>query len=209
MILNWVPLPGHHLKGGFMLRKIGIVIILSLFLLYPGTLWGEDKDIPDVSAITVQPSIIISWNLLIPVFYLSDFYDYGTGSSLDFCFENVFSRNLLLTISSSAYTFNVLRQDEESLFSLLLSLDLGYMFEFTDIYQIAPILGFGYILHILTTSATRNYFFNPVILLKIYFYYQFSETLHLFLAPEYTIFFENNNMGQFIDIDVGIKFPLY
>jgi hypothetical protein len=191
-----------------MLKRILAVLFLLNLLFIPGILLGEDEQEPAESESVLHSSIALSAKLLIPISDFSRFYDHGSGVSLDLYLSDIISENITGLVSGSVYTFHELNQGEGSLLTLLLSLNAGYSFEITDQYTVLPLLGFGYMLNILSTTDSRHHFFNPVISLKCSMFYNYNERIELLLAPGYNIYFERGNTGQFLNFDIGIKLKL-
>lgn len=147
----------------------------------------------------------VSEDLIIPLAAFAQFYDYGSGRSVEMDVENIFLDDLLFGAALSSYKFNSLRSVEESLFSLLFSLRGGYKFNVTENLSITPNQGFGFMLHMISLSTNRQFLFNPFMQLRVNLEYRFLDSLFFTLSPGYNIYFETGNVGQYLGFAVGLK----
>ncbi len=99
--------------------------------------------------------------------------------------------------------------DLESLNSVFLSADAGYIFMPFKNSEIITKAGSGLYVHFLKNIKQENeYFFDPFVSLTCEFNYRIFKRFYLYLSPGYMLLFEKNNTGRIISADLGIKYLL-
>ena len=201
------PSPGRpykYYKESRMLKRI-ILVLLSICLLIQFSFGESETEGKDSEEQVYEVMVSISSKLIIPISTFANFYDHGTGTSLDFYIKNVFLQNSGLSISLAALNFKPLTLNESSILTVPLTLYTNYVVQLNKRLSIIPYMGFGYLMHMITSVNARDFYFNPLVSIKNNIQYQFVDQLFIFLGIGYSLYFEQSNIGQFVNFDVGLR----
>ncbi len=144
----------------------------------------------------------------------------GFGLAINLGLTNLFFKNSLIMLSSG---FNFINEERDNIASFgmpYLSLLTGYAFTLTDNFKITPLVGTGYLLHIIKgssggggSSGNSEYalksFLDPLFTIQCEFDVALFKGYHIILTPGYIFFFEKNNTGRYLNIALGAKKDFY
>lgn len=162
----------------------------------------------------LTPWISLSASCIIPHGRFGKIIKAAEGISLDVGLKNFFAANTYCKISGSYYFISQPMDGVKKFTSAQVSFMGGYSFPLQK-FHITPSIGAGCHIHYLRDYELLNKilgrrnkrtYIDPLVTVKCEGAYEVYRGLHLILTPGYTIFFEGNRMGSYVNIDLGMKY---
>lgn len=122
--------------------------------------------------------------------------------------SNVFFDNFYLQLSIPVLFADVKNININTYTLFPITLHAGYSFKPLSWLSLSPQLGFGYHIHLLKEYWTGAYraFFDPALSLGFRVSFYINERFSIFITPGYNFFFEQQMVGNYFIIDLGVKF---
>ncbi len=165
----------------------------------------------------LTPWISVSASCIVPHGRFSQIIKAAEGITLDIGLKNFLAANTYCKLSGSYYFSSQQVSCIKQFNSAQVSFMGGYSFSLPAGFSITPSIGAGCHIHylrdyeqlnkILGQRIKRTYI-DPLVTIKCEGAYEFYKGLHLILTPGYTIFFEGNRMGNYVNIDLGMKYEI-
>jgi len=165
----------------------------------------------------LTPWISVSASCIVPHGRFSQIIKAAEGITFDVGLKNFFAANTYCKLSGSYYFSSQPLSGIKQFNSAQVSFMGGYSFSLPVGFYITPSIGAGCHIHylrdyeqlnkILGQRIKRTYI-DPLVTIKCEGAYEFYKGLHLILTPGYTIFFEGNRMGNYVNIDLGMKYEI-
>ncbi|HOT47015.1 MAG TPA: hypothetical protein PLC28_19210 [Spirochaetota bacterium] len=126
-------------------------------------------------------------------------------------------KNSILKIQIGYYNIFPNRTNIDSYHLIQLGLVIGYTFELPGGFTVSPVLGGGYIIHVVSEdiSTLRLYgyyrysdyrFYDPHLAVRCDAAWRFNEHYAVFFTPGYLVFFEKSSTGMAVDLTAGFRY---
>jgi len=176
---------------------------------------GYFKPVKPKAPPKLTPWLSLSGSCMVPFGTFRNIIDAGGGVTLDIGLKHFFVPNTYCKVTGSYYFISHNMGSIKQFRSAQVSFMGGYSFPLPKGFSITPSIGAGCHIHyirdyevadkILGHRIQRTYI-DPLIAMKCEGSYEVYKGLHLILTPGYTMFFENNTMGSYMNIDLGMKY---
>ncbi|MBN1799845.1 MAG: OmpA family protein [Spirochaetales bacterium] len=181
--------------------------IISTFCLLCIAFFAYTESNDDASTITIAPQL--AGNVIIPTGVFNEISPIGFGLELYVGVSDLLFENSVLKIG---FGYNFISEEIETINSFGLSSVsalIGYSIVRDDLFIVTPLLGGGYVGHLVDTGESLL-FFDPYITIQTEFSLTVFEDFYLSLTPGCMLFFEESNIGTYFSINVGVKkvFPV-
>jgi len=163
-----------------------------------------------------HPSVLVAAKAAIPVAAFADIAGFGYGGSIDVNFNNLLFRNAVATISISVMNYSSKDEYVGSVRSAEAALLAGYVFRVARNFTAVPSIGAGYMATLVEwdrDGIAANYvwdyeqsaYYDPLVTARLELDFAAAHSLHLVLAPYYTVFFEKSETGMMAGALLGIR----
>ncbi len=154
------------------------------------------------SVIVLSPQV--TGDVLVPMGAFSDIAPIGVGAGFNMSVNNLFFKYSAIKLCAG-YDFIYEESDTINSFGILsLTLFGGYRVLEQGIFSITPLVGIGYIGHVVDDSG-YNLYFDPHIALQTDFDIALFNNFSLCITPGVLFFFEQNNIGTYFTVNIGVK----
>lgn len=157
---------------------------------------------------------------IIPHVNLNEITRSGVGLAFALGINNIFIQNAVLIIETDYYFMQINERYIESLgianLAVLAGYDFNFYIDFIDrSLFINPALGAGYLCYVVMADMenpadpeefTYHLFFDPFVKIQTQISLQVLDDFYLAVIPGYLIFFEQENIGSYITVDLGLKY---
>lgn len=161
-------------------------------------------------------SASISAGYRLPMGDFSKVTDGGYGVTLNLDMNNFIFKGGVLSLSTGFSFFSGKDESVESIISIPALLYYGYTINISRSFKLAPYLGGGYIINMMSYDKdnydqfgeyeyTQKTYFDPAASAKIDIIYVVTPFLHFIISPSYAYFFEKDKAGQILFTDAGIR----
>lgn len=121
--------------------------------------------------------------------------------------HNIMVKNTALFISGGYYFASSTSGDVASFKSGVIAIHGGYMVPLYKGFFVLPTLGFGYHFHAIKDAyEPRKNYYDPLVTFRVEAGYTIYKGLQIVLIPGYTLFFEPGYVGNYVNIDGGIRY---
>lgn len=163
-----------------------------------------------------HPSVHIAAKAAMPAGSFADIAGNGFGGSLDINLNNLLIRNAVATLSISVMNYSPKEDYIGSVRSAEAALLAGYAFRISRNVIITPALGAGYTATLVEwdrDAIAANYiwdyeqstYYDPLATARLELDFAATHSLHLVLAPFYTVFFEKSETGMTTGATLGAR----
>jgi hypothetical protein len=163
-----------------------------------------------------HPSVFFAAKAAVPIGSFADIAGTGYGAALDVNFNNLLFRNAVLTISLGVSNYAPAEDYIGSVRSAELAVLAGYGFKISRNFTAIPALGMGYMATLVEwdrDAIAANYlwdyeqssYYDPLVTARLELDFTATHSLHLVLAPYYTVFFENSETGMVSGALLGVR----
>lgn len=165
----------------------------------------------------LTPWISLSASCIVPHGRFGKIIKAGEGITVDVGLKNILIANTYCKLSGSYYFLSQPMPGVKKFNSAQVSVMGGYSFQLPNRFSITPSIGAGCHIHYLRDYEMLNKvlgrknkktFIDPLIVIKCEGAFQVYKGLNLILTPGYTVFFEGNNTGNYVNIDLGMKYEI-
>lgn len=165
----------------------------------------------------LTPWISLSASCIVPHGKFSKIIKAAEGITVDVGLKNILIANTYCKLSGSYYFLSQPMPGVKKFSSAQVSFMGGYTFQLPNRFSITPSIGAGCHIHYLRDYELLNKilgrrnkttYIDPLISVKCEGAYEFYKGLYLILTPGYTVFFEGNQAGNYVSIDLGMKYEI-
>ena len=163
---------------------------------------AQETDNPETKYIVITPSAHAG--ALLPLGVFTDLTDLGGGAEIGLRVRNILFKNGTLGLNAG---YNFVAEHIASVESFGISyitLLAGYTFELSPSIRLAPLVGGGYLGHVVGAGSTSLYF-DPQARLQADLSITLTGNLSLSVSPFFTAFFEQSNVGLFVGVNLGLS----
>ncbi len=128
----------------------------------------------------------------------------GYGLKIKPEIKDIFFSKSVFQFSASWYSFRNENDNFNSFSSTELGLLAGYSLGIKRQWDITPLLGAGYNIHIVNENGDRKIYSDPQITAGLDISYIFFNDLKFVFSPSYTFFLEKDNTGRYLGINAGL-----
>ncbi|MBN2351710.1 MAG: OmpA family protein [Spirochaetales bacterium] len=181
------------------MKTKSIIMCLALVLL-AAPAFAEVPGSDEPYSLVITPSL--TGSLILPIGVFTDLTDLGGGAEIGVQVRNVFFKNAVLRL---LFGYNFVAEHIQSVDSFgvsSLALFAGYAIPLSDAFSITPLVGGGYVGHVVSATDTALYF-DPELRLQVDFSLSFSPSFSIYAAPYFTFFFEQSNLGLYAGLNLG------
>jgi len=177
-------------------------VCLAFFLFICSVTMYAQSEADDVSTITLAPQL--TGNVLIPMGIFTEIAPIGVGAGFNMSVKDLLIKNSALKLCMG-YDFIYEELDMVNSFGIMsFSLLAGYQVLETGILSITPLVGAGYMGHVVDEGEYIVYF-DPHVVVQTDFDIALFENFFLCVTPGVIVFFEQNNVGAYISMNIGVK----
>jgi outer membrane protein OmpA-like peptidoglycan-associated protein len=156
----------------------------------------------EFSTIILSPQL--TGNIVVPMGIFTEIAPIGIGAGFNMSVRDLFIKNSAFKLCLG-YDFIYEELEAVNSFGMMsFSLLGGYRVLETDIVSITPLAGIGYIGHVVE-EAESVFYFDPQIAVQADFDIALFDNYSLCITPGIIFFFEQNNTGAYLHINVGMK----
>ena len=141
---------------------------------------------------------------------------YGYGINIYFNIHNLLFNKTVLSCYTGLYYFEPRYNSIDSLISLPVGINAGYMYKLSAKIRVIPYIGCGYLISMMTYDKdgadaygdynySKKYYFDPAASLKCDMEYLLFPDIFISLSPSYLVFFEKKHTPQIIGLTLGTK----
>lgn len=165
----------------------------------------------------LTPWLSLSGSCMAPFGSFSKITDAAGGITLDFGLKHMGVPNTYCKISGSYYFLSHKMGNVTEFQSGQVSAMGGYSFPLPMGFSITPSIGAGCQIHYikdydkadkLLGRPVKNTYIDPLVVIKLEGAYEIYKGLNVILTPGYTLFFEKGQLGQYMNIDLGMKYEI-
>ncbi|MBN1799814.1 MAG: OmpA family protein [Spirochaetales bacterium] len=179
-----------------------INVWFTFFLLMCSITMYAQSEEDYISTITLAPQL--TGNVLIPMGIFTEIAPIGVGAGFNLSVRDLFIKNSALKLCMG-YDFIYEELDAVNSFGMMsFSLLAGYRVLETGILSITPLVGAGYIGHVVDETES-NLYFDPHLTVQTDFDIALFDNFSLCVTPGAIIFFEQNNIGAYVHLNIGVK----
>jgi hypothetical protein len=176
-------------------------MVLFLLLLSAGFLCADAQE-KDISTITVSPQC--NGKVVVPVGVFHEIAPIGMGLEVNVGIKDLLFKKSALKLCTG-YDFISEEIEGVNSFGIMsLSAFAGYSIFKNNIFLVTPLLGFGYMGHVIEEES-YNLFFDPYIAVQSEFDVLLWKGFNVSLTPSFLFFFEQNNVGSYMSVQLGVK----
>jgi flagellar motor protein MotB len=192
--------------------KKHIIIVISLIFLFTiiGTNLFAQQEVIEIKDMPVSISLYLGGAYLSALGNFSDIVNYGYGLSGGIIIHNILFPSCAINLAGGAFTYDAAHDAIESFTQYKGELFLGYTLHMTSSLEFIPYVGVGYYFNDLQGSDSGydwQMYNDPYVGIKIECAYYIIDTLSFRLAPEFDIFFEeDNNTGFLFSIALAFSY---
>jgi outer membrane protein OmpA-like peptidoglycan-associated protein len=182
------------------MKKNHLSLIVFLFL---GSFMIYAQSEPENGyAFVLSPQL--TGDVVIPMGVFTDIAPIGVGAGFNVSVNDLFFKNSAFKFCVG-YDFIYEELDTVNSFGIMsFSLLGGYKVLEQGIFTITPLAGLGYIGHVVDDSGYVLYF-DPQLVLQTDFDIDLFDNFSLCITPGAIVFFEQNNVGAYLNLNIGVK----
>lgn len=131
--------------------------------------------------------------------------------------SNLAIKNSLLRFQMAYYYVFPKKKNIETYHIIPLTLLIGYTIDLPKGFSISPILGGGYMIHIMSEDIGKfriqglyrysDYrYYDPHLAIRCDAAWRFNDHYAIFVTPEYLVFFEKSSTGMMVDFTAGFRY---
>jgi outer membrane protein OmpA-like peptidoglycan-associated protein len=183
-----------------MLKKSLSLACLALIFASAYPAFAEEPAVAEEYTLVLTPSL--TGGLVLPLGAFLDITDIGGGAEIGVQLRNVFFPNATLKLLAG-YNFvaeHLATVDSFGVSSLTLL--AGYAFPLSDAFLLTPLVGFGYVGHVVSATETSLYL-DPQLRLQVDLALNLAPGFSLYASPFFTMFFEQSNVGLYAGLNLG------
>jgi hypothetical protein len=180
------------------------------------TLSDYFKPIPPPEPPKLTPWISLSPSCIVPHGRFRTLIGAAGGIRLDAGLKHIGVPNTYLMVSGGYYFVSQKKGSIKNYQSGQLSVMGGYSFSLPKGFSITPVIGLGcqfhfikdfqYTLPYIVGHTIRTAYYDPLITIRCEGAYNVYKDLYVTLTPGYSIFFEKGLTGNYVNIDIGVKY---
>lgn len=141
----------------------------------------------------------------------------SVGITLSASIDNMGTDNLLMRLQAGYYFVFPKERRVKSYHMIPLSLIFGYSLSLPMGFSITPLIGGGYVVHLLSEDANKfriygyyrfsnNRYYDPHVLANLEMAYHITDFAVVSLKPGFLSFFERSATGMIIQCDIGFNY---